>query len=331
MNLPIEPRCGLAFSRKAPAMRRTTGEAMAKVGLQNWALFALCVALWGSAYAMVKLALQHGADPWIIVAGRLWIATGLLHAFWMWRRHRNLEPPRTRRTSGKLALLGAFGAAIPFALLSFSQLHIDSSLAGIIAAMTPILVGATAPLVTPGDRVTLWRIVGLALGFAGVVVLMGVEALSDLGGAAVIGQLAAAGAAVSYAVNTLLTRAGATIPALEAAAGWTFFGALLSTPFAVHAAMTGALPDATGWALIVGLAVGPTAIASVAYFHLVHTAGPAFVTQTNYAIPLWAVALGALLFGERLAANALAAGLLIAAGLFVAHEGWRRRTASPAT
>jgi drug/metabolite transporter (DMT)-like permease len=297
-----------------------------QIGAQEWALFALCVALWGSAYAMVSLALRHGADPWVIVAARLWMATGLLHGLLWLLRARGQAPAATPGVTGKLAVLGLFGAAIPFACLSFAQVHIASSLAGIIAAITPILVGVTAPLVTPGDRVTVWRVAGLALGFVGVIALMGVEALASLGGPSFWGQLAAAVAAISYAVNTLIARAGVAIPPLEAAAGWTFFGALFASPFALAALWAGAWPDAIGWACIVGLAIGPTAIASVAYFQLLRAAGPAFVTQTNYAIPIWAVALGAVAFGERLPGHALAAAGLIAAGLFVAQEGWRGLT-----
>lgn len=296
---------------------------MTKVSANDWGLFALCVALWGSAYAMVKQALHHGADPWVIVAARLWIATALLHVFLIQRRAAGKEPPPTQGVTAKLLILGLFGAAIPFALLSWSQTRIDSSLAGILAAITPILVGVTAPLVTPGDRVTVWRVVGLALGFAGLLALMGAEALANLGGPQMLGQAAAAAAAISYAANTLIARSGKAIPALEAAAGWTLWGACFATPFALMAGFGGGLPDLGGWGFILLLAVGPTAIASVAYFHLIRSAGPAFVTQTNYAIPIWAVALGAIVFGERLEAPALAAAALIALGLFVAQEGWR--------
>jgi drug/metabolite transporter (DMT)-like permease len=295
------------------------------IGAREWALFALCVALWGSAYAMVKTGLAHGAQPWVIVAGRLWIATLLLHVLLWRRRAAGQEPPKAPNTAGKLLILGVFGAALPFALLSTAQQSIDSGLTGIISAITPILVGVAAPLVTPGDRLTLWRVIGLGLGFGGVVTLIGPDALSGLGGPALFGQLAAAGAATSYAFNTLIARAGPPIPALEAAAGWTLYGALIATPFAVWQALTHGLPDGIGVGMIALLAVGPTAIAAVAYFHLLRIAGPAFVTQTNYAIPLWAVGLGALLFGERLGAHALAAGGLIALGLFVAQEGWRKR------
>lgn len=298
---------------------------MGRVGVTEWSLFWLCVALWGSAYAMVEMALAHHADPWMIVAGRLWLATGMLHALLRWRRARGLEPPPTSGIQKKLAVLGLFGAAAPFALLSFSQQTIPSNLAGILAAITPILVGVTAPLVTPGDRVTLWRMLGLALGFAGVLALMGLEALAGIGGPALIGQMAAAGAAISYAINTLFARAGPQIPSLEGAAGWTFYGALMATPFALWSLMTNGGPDVIGWAFILMLAVGPTAIASVAFFHLLREAGPAFVTQTNYAIPVWAVCVGALAFGETLPPATLVAAALIGLGLFVAQEGWRKR------
>lgn len=296
-----------------------------QVGAREWGWFWLCVALWGSAYAMVEMALAHAAHPFVIVAGRLWLATGMLTALLRFRRARGQEPPPTPGIQGKLVVLGLFGAAAPFALLSFSQQTIPSNLAGILAAITPILVGVTAPLVTPGDRVTLWRMIGLALGFAGVLALMGLEALAGIGGPALIGQLAAAGAAISYAVNTLFARAGPAIPSLEGAAGWTFYGALMATPFAVWALVTQGGPDWIGWAFILLLAIGPTAIASVVFFHLLRVAGPAFITQTNYAIPVWAVVVGALAFGETLPPATLVAAALIGLGLYVAQEGWRSR------
>lgn len=294
------------------------------VSASNWALFFLCVALWGSAYAGVHVALEGGAPPWAIVAGRLWIASGILNALLFIRRRQGKEPPPTPGVTLKLAFLGLLGAAAPFALLSYAQLTITSGLAGILAALTPIIVGVTAPLVAPNERVTSNRIIGLLLGFLGVVVLTGADALKGLGGggAAVIGQLAAAGAAIAYALNTLVARSGPTIPALEAAAGWIFFGALWSTPMALMT-FGDAQINASAVTMITLLGIGPTAIASIAYFHLLNTAGPSFVTQTNYCLPLWAVALGAVAFGEVLHWNAVIALVLIGLGLFTTQGGWR--------
>lgn len=288
----------------------------------DWALFALCVALWGAAYACVRIALHHGAAPWTIVAGRLWIAAAALHLVLWVQRRAGKEPPATPRSTGKLMLLGLVGATAPFALLSWAQTEIESGLVGIIAALTPIIVGFAAPLVLPNERLTVGRVIGLVLGFAGVVVLTGPEALKGLGGGAVLGQLAAAAAAFAYAVNSLLARRGVEVPPLEAAAGWTAWGAIFATPFAIWT--WAGPPDALAWTMIVVLALGASGVASIAYFVLLRRQGPNFVSQTNYVLPLCAVAWGAALFGERLDWNAVAALVLIGLGLMTTQDGWRR-------
>lgn len=289
----------------------------------DWALFALCVVTWGSAYACVRVALEAEAQPWTIVAGRLWIATAALHLFLWMRRAAGKEPPPTPRSTGKIVALGLVGAAAPFALLSWAQTRIDSGLVGILAALTPILVGFTGPLLAFEERLTAAKIVGLLLGFAGVVVLIGPEALAGLGGPELLGQLAAAGGAIAYAANALMARRGVEIPPLEAAAGWTLWGALFATPFAVTT--WAGQPEPMAWIMIVVLALGATGVASIAYFVLLRSVGPSFVSQTNYILPLCAVALGALLFGERLDWNAAGALVLIGLGLIATQGGWRRR------
>lgn len=296
----------------------------------DWMLFAMCVVLWGSAYAMVRVALLHGATPWEIVAGRLWIATLFLHAFLWARRRRGAEPPRTPRARRKLLLMGLLGAALPFWLYSWAQLSAPSGLVGLYAAVTPLLVGFLAPIFARYERMNPTRIFGLLLGFAGVAALMAPTAFGREH-ASLLAQAAAFAGAVCYAVNTLVARAGTEIPPLEAAAGWTLFGALLATPFAIGEVLAaGARPDPIAWLAILGLALGPTGVASIAYFSLVRSAGPVFVTQTNYLMPLWALGLGAIAFAEPVHTNALVALGLIITGLFVAQEGWKAlRPAAP--
>jgi drug/metabolite transporter (DMT)-like permease len=288
----------------------------------DWALFALCVGMWGSAYACVRIALHHGAEPWTIVAGRLWLGSLALHLL-LWRRRADgKEPQQTPGATGKMIVLGLVGAMAPFALLSWAQTEIDSGLVAILAALTPLIVGVAAPLVGQEARLTSAKIVGLLLGFAGVIVLTGPDALAGLGGGDFLGQLAAAGGAVAYAINALLAQRGVTVPPMEAAARWTFWGALFSTPFAVMT-WNGA-PEPLAWVMISTLALGATGIASVAYFELLRSVGPSFVSQTNYILPLCAVALGAALFGERLDWNAALALVLIGLGLVTTQGAWRR-------
>jgi drug/metabolite transporter (DMT)-like permease len=289
----------------------------------DWLLFFLCVALWGSAYAMVRVALQDGASPWEIVAARLTLAAILLNLLLWRRRAKGLEPPRTPRSRRKLLLMGALGAAFPFALFSYAQLGASSGLVGLYGALSPLLVAGFAPLFNPADRQNAAGFLGLFLGFAGVAVLMAPAALGNFAHATLAAQAAASLGAACYAANTLIARGGVQIPALEAAAGWTAFGALLAAPLAIWDATHGAAPGAAGWLAIAGLALGPTGVASIAFFQLVRTAGPVFVTQTNYLMPLWALALGALAFGETISMSAVIAFALIAAGLFIAQGGWR--------
>jgi drug/metabolite transporter (DMT)-like permease len=292
----------------------------------DWALFLFCVATWGSAYAAVRVALTHGATPWLIVALRLGLAAALLHAILHVQRRRGRAPPPTQGVQGKLILLGALGAAIPFALFSHAQLGASSGLVGLYSAVTPIVVAAIAPFFAQEERLTLARGLGVAMGFAGVAVLMGPSAFGA-GPASLTAQLAAAAGAMCYAANTMVARAGKQIPVLEASAWWTFYGALMAAPMALLNAPA-AMPAPEAFAAIAFLALFPTALAGVAYFALIRSTGPLFVSQTNYLLPLWALALGAAAFGEPIGPGAIVSFALIAAGLFVAQQGWRRPAAA---
>lgn len=297
---------------------------------RDWTLFFVCVALWGSAYALVRVGLMNDAAPWQIVAGRLWAATLFLHAILFVRRRRGLEPPRTPRSRRKLLAMGLLGAALPFWLYSWAQLSAPSGLVGLYAAVTPLMVAFLAPFFAKSERLDAARVFGLALGFAGVAVLMGPSAFGGERDATLAAQAAAFLGAACYAVNALAARAGADIPPLEAAAGWTFFGAVFATPFGVGETLAGAHPNAVAYLAIAALALGPTGLAAIAYFALVRSAGPVFTVQTNYLMPIWALGLGAVAFGETIGINAIAAFALIALGLFVAQEGWRLwRPAAP--
>lgn len=289
----------------------------------DWALFFFIVASWGSAYAAVHFALQYGATPWMIVAGRFWIGAILLNVILWIRRARGREPPETRGVRTKLILMGVLGGALPFALFSFAQLGAPSGLVGLYSAVAPLIVAVGAPFLARDDRMNLGRLFGVLLGFCGVAALMAPSALEGVGSASMLAQIAAALGAICYAGNTLLARQGAAIPALEAAARWTFFGALFSTPFAL---MTLPDPGSVEWpafAAIGFLAIFATALGTIAYFYLIGKNDIVFVTQTNYLQPLWALALGAIIFSEPVGLNAVLGFVLIVGGVFVAQEGWR--------
>lgn len=321
-RVPAQKQCG-AIDKPIGADQKAT-MTHAHPGWREWAIFAACTAIWSSGFAGVHLALALGVAPPILVPARLWISTAALHLYILWRRRNGVAPtPKTAGQRRKLAIMGVFGAAAPFVLFTYAQTGAPSGLVALYSAFTPLLVATFAPLVTPEDRLTTTRLIGVALGFGGVGALMGPAALNGLASASLLAQVAAMAAATCVAANTLIARGPPPVPAIESSAGYTLYGALITTPFGLMALSTASAPDPAAWLVILYLALFPTAICSIAFFYLIERVGPVFVTQTSYLVPLGALMIGAVAFAEPIGFNAFAAFVLMALGLFVAQEGWR--------
>ncbi len=183
-----------------------------------------------------------------------------------------------------------------------------------------------------GERITPAKILGFALGFGGLVILLGPEALGELRGTgtALWGQLACLGGALCYAGNSVVTkRMPATHPLVAAA--WT---TLIAAALMLAAALAFDRPAEvrTDWAAIatcIWLGVGPTAIATLVYFRLIARTGPTFMSLVNYLSPLVALSAGALLLDEPVRPAALAALGLILTGIALATR-WDARAANRA-
>ena len=244
------------------------------------------------------------------------------------RRGRLAQERWGRRSWAFFLAIALFGYVLPFSLISWGQAGIPSGLAGILMAVMPLGTLGLAHFLVPGERMTRYRAGGFLLGFAGVAVLVGPESLLGLldGEGPWLHMLAVLAGAMCYAVSAILARLrppGASLPSAAAtvsiAAGLTL--ALVLGP----ADLDGPGPGWAPWAAVAGLGVFSTAAASVVYFKLVGRAGPAFVAQLNYLIPLWAVLVGMLFLGERPEPRHLLALALILGGIVTAHLE-RRRT-----
>jgi drug/metabolite transporter (DMT)-like permease len=196
-----------------------------------------------------------------------------------------------------IAVVGILDIAVPFTALSIGEQYVTSSLAGILIATTPLFVGALAVAFLPSERPSKKPWAGLALGFAGVVVLV---------------------AAASYAAASLLVRArlggvdslSAGAFALAIAAIALAPGALLESPG--HA-------DAGAWAAIGALGLLCTAGAFALYYELIAQAGATRAALTTYFSPLVSVPIGALLLGDAILASAILGLALILAGSWLAR------------
>ncbi|NEV60453.1 DMT family transporter [Thiorhodococcus minor] len=282
-------------------------------------------ALWGSAFTLTKIAVTAlPAD--LVVAGRLGVAAILLIPLALALGHRPRAAPRLW---GFMALIACFGYALPFSLVSWGQRFIDSGVAGILMAVMPLATLGLAHWLIPGERITSYRISGFVLGFSGVAVLMGPSAWQALldGETRLLPMLAVLGGAFSYAVSSVLARLRPRSDALFTAAATVSLAALLMAPSALSQIDPSVPLQIARSELIAVILLGvfSTALAAILYFKLVTIAGPAFVSQLNYLIPLWAVGSGILFLHERPEPNHLYALGLILCGILVSQLEQLRR------
>lgn len=291
------------------------------VGPRDWAALLLLTVLWGSAFAFIKHSVGT-LPPGALIFVRLSLAA-LVLTVWAHLRGRRL-PPLTDRRWLWMAGLGLFGNALPFFLVSWAQQYIDSALAGILVATMPLVTVGLAHVFVPGERMTLRAVLGLAVGFVGVVLLLGPSALASLGGADTLAQLAVIGAATCYAINAIQARLMPDTSPSVAGAGMLIMATLFTLPLGVWDLMQVENVAPSAWLAAAWLALGPTAFASVILMHVARTAGPNFLAVANYLTPIAALVTG-LIIGELVGWTAVLALVVILAGVWLARGGKRAK------
>jgi drug/metabolite transporter (DMT)-like permease len=210
--------------------------------------------------------------------------------------------------------MGALHGLIPHSLIALGQTQIDSGLASILNATTPLFSVVLAPIF--GDeRWSATRIAGVILGMCGVIVLIGPSALSGLGGHGGA-QLAVLAAALSYACAAIWGRRFKNLPTLVTATGQILSTALLALPFSLYFNHPWTLqPSPAAIGAVLGIALLSTAFAYLIFFRVLSEAGATNVSLVTLLIPPSAMLLGVLFLGEVLTLRALAAMALIFAGI----------------
>lgn len=290
-------------------------------GAKEWALLGVLAATWGTAFAFISFALD-AAPPGALAFARLTLAAVMLTA-WAYAIGEKLPKLNDIRWLWFVAL-GFFGNALPFTLIPWGQQFIPSAVAGILLAFMPLMTVALAHLFTD-EKMTKITTLGFAVGFAGVVVLIGPAALGGLVGGDFIAQLAVLGAALSFAANVVIAKRAPPMHPLVSASGMLILAAVWTAPYGLWDLTQNARPSLAGWSAALWLAIGPTALGSVIYMRLVTTAGAGFLATTNYIVPI--VALGAgLVLGEAIGLSAPLGLVIILVGIVIARRG--QRTAS---
>ncbi len=284
-------------------------------------------AIWGASFIGVEVALR-GFEPLTIAALRITLAAIALLAI---ARLRGEALPRGAGTWALLAATGALSSAVPFYLIGWGQQHIDSSLSAILMGTSPLAALVLAHFATPDERINATRLCGVALGFGGILALVGVDALQGMS-ASLLGQLAVMLASVCYVTSALLARRLQGVTALSASALVLAITACYLLPVALWLQPpAGYAPRADAWGALLFLGLVPTALAYLLRFQLIASAGVTFMAQVAYLIPLFGVLWGWLLLGEQPGERAWLALALILGGIYLARRGGvgRARAAPP--
>lgn len=287
------------------------------------ALLAALAAIWGGSYLLIKYALEDLDAP-IIVWGRTAIAAVvLLVALGPAARGAVAD---LRRRPGDAALLGLLAIALPFMLITLGEHTVPSGLTAVLISPSSLFVAAFAPLLAPAERIDRVQGVGMFIGLAGVVLVVGVESVSTTG--EVLGALAMIGAAACYALAGFVVKGRyGRLTSMQTSFVSISIASLMTLPFAA-ATVPDHVPGLRAVAAVLCLGAVGTALAFVIFYKLMQEVGPARASLVAYLAPGIALGYGALLLDEAITPASIAGMVLILAGVGVASRPRRERPAA---
>jgi drug/metabolite transporter (DMT)-like permease len=300
--------------------------------------------IWGSSFLFIKIGLDEGLPPLVLVSYRLVIATVFLAVV---IRLIGGRLPRTALAARRLALLGLINVAIPFSLITWGEQYTTSAIAAIFNATVPLFAIVLASLVLHDEPITVNRLAGLGIGFAGAVLL----ASPNLGAGvdpdasrSLIGELAVAAASFSYACGAVFARrlvtghlviddpaTGPRAPtpveiALPQVASAAVVAILLAAAGQVMG-NSGALtpPSGPAWFAVSWLGLLGSGVAYLLLFRIIRAWGATRATLVTYLMPVVGITLGVLVLSERLQPAELVGTILIVGGLLLANSRYGQR------
>jgi drug/metabolite transporter (DMT)-like permease len=284
------------------------------VSARAWVLFASVAVIWGMPYLFIKIAVED-ISPSLVAWSRLAIAAAvLLPVAWKLGALRGLGE-RWRI----LTVFAAVEMAVPWPLISYGEVHVSSSLTAILIAAVPLFVALLATRFDHAERPTPTRLVGMLIGLAGVVALVGI----DIGGQSdeLVGAIAILFSAFLYAIGPMIVkRRLSDVDPLGPVAASLAIATLLVTPFAA-ADLPDSVPSADTLASVVVLGLLCSALAFLFFFRLIADVGPGKATIITYVNPVVALALGVAILDESVTTGVAVGLLLILAGSWLSTDG----------
>ena len=294
-------------------MQNHTNQVM---GVKEWSLIIILSIIWGCSFFFVEVALRE-ITPLTIVLCRVALASLILLII---VHIKGYKMPSSAGVWGAFLIMGTLNNIIPFSLIAWGQTHIESGLASILNATTPIFSVILAHFLIKNEKLTKNRIIGVLIGWIGVAVLIGIDSIHSFG-LSVMGQIAILGAAFLYACAAIYGHRFKDINALVVATGMLCSSTIIMIPLALFIEQPWNLsPGVMTLASLFGLAAVSTSLAYIIYFRVLASSGPTNILLVTFLIPISAILLGTMVLGERLGWNAFVGMGMIFIGL-IAIDG----------
>ena len=302
-------------------MRRRVGDREVWVSAVSsrldWMLFGLLGFFWGSSYLFIKIGVDAGLQPFTLVSLRLLFGFSLLVSVVVVSRERL---PRQKRTYGHLLVIAVLSVALPFSLITWAEQSVDSTLAAVINGAIPLFVIVIAALSLADEPFTPARVAGLLVGFVGVAILVGFDP-GVLAGTAVLPALALMGSTVSYAAGGVYARRflSGVRPMINALFEVGFALVMVAIlAFALDGPISlPAQPDA--WLAVIWLGLLGSGLAFLIFFRLLGSWGATRTSMVAYLIPVFGLALGAIVLGEHVDLRLFIGTALVVGGIAIVN------------
>jgi drug/metabolite transporter (DMT)-like permease len=284
-------------------------------------LLFILSAIWGSAFIAIKVSLNY-FSPVSVASYRLIVASIFLLIFYIIGKYKS---SLNRTDLIMLLFVGVVGNFLPFYLISWSEQHIQSSTAGILMGVGPILTLILSHFFTKDDRFTYSKLISISIGFIGVLFIFEIDTLFNFGTAnslQLLSKFLIIIAALGYMISNIVAyNTLKHIDSFSITFFATLFGAMVSVPFLLYSeTIQPSYINFSALLPILYLGIFPTALAFQLRYHITKTSGPVFLSYVAYLIPIFALIWGFVLLSEEIYLNSIIGITLILFGIYVGKK-----------
>ena len=280
----------------------------------------LLSAIWGSAFIAIKVSVEK-IHPISVASLRLIIGAIVLYIYFQFK---NLKFNLSTEILVLIFFISLIGNFIPFALISWSEIYIQSNTAGLLLSVAPIFALILSHFMTKDDKFSFLKLTSILIGLFGVLLIIGFDPLSNFylnSSKNLIPKIAIIISALGYVISSILAYNLKNIDSVTLTTAVTISAAIISIPFLIfielnfysNYSFSNIIP-------LIYLGIFPTAIAFLIRFHIISKAGPIFLSYVAYLIPAFAIIWGFIFLKETINFNTFIGVILILLGVFISQK-----------